>query len=281
MSASGAKVLMLRAVEMARGHGVRIHARSTFSGEPGTWIQDAEGMEESIVSAVTHSEDEIVFALSGVPDEPGSAAGILEAVAAEHVSVDTILQNVAHGAAEISFSVPREDASAARRALARAQESIGAFEVEEIADLGKVSLVGAGMRSNPGVAARMFRHPGRRGHQPPADLDLSDQDLVPRRSDRRGPSGQGAPRDVPGRLELTRSIVAWVVFVVAGLLLLLSSFAVWVDRVALNTDEFVDTSTELIEDDAIRTAVATQVVDELFALGRRRGGDRGRSLPED
>ncbi len=157
MSASGAKVLMLRAVEMARGHGVRIHARSTFSAEPGTWIQDAEGMEESIVSAVTHSEDEIVFALSGVPDEPGSAAGILEAVAAEHVSVDTILQNVAHGEAEISFSVPREDASAARRALARAQESIGAFGIEEIADLGKVSLVGAGMRSNPGVAARMFR----------------------------------------------------------------------------------------------------------------------------
>ena len=157
MSASGAKVLMLRAVEMARGHGVRIHARSTFSAKPGTWIQDAEGMEESIVSAVTHSEDEIVFALSGVPDEPGSAAGILEAVAAEHVSVDTILQNVAHGEAEISFSVPREDASAARRALARAQESIGAFGIEEMADLGKVSLVGAGMRSNPGVAARMFR----------------------------------------------------------------------------------------------------------------------------
>jgi aspartate kinase len=157
MSASGAKVLMLRAVEMARGHGVRIHARSTFSAEPGTWIENAEGMEESIVSAVTHSEDEIVFALRGVRDEPGSAAAILEAVAKEHVSVDTILQNVARGSAEISFSVPREDAAAARRALAHAQETIGPFEVEEIADLGKVSLVGAGMRSNPGVAARMFR----------------------------------------------------------------------------------------------------------------------------
>jgi aspartate kinase len=157
MSASGAKVLMLRAVEMARGHGVRIHARSTFSAEPGTWIENAEGMEESIVSAVTHSEDEIVFALRGVPDEPGSAAAILEAVAGAHVSVDTILQNVARGSAEISFSVPREDAAAARRALARAQESIGTIEVEEISDLGKVSLVGAGMRSNPGVAARMFR----------------------------------------------------------------------------------------------------------------------------
>jgi len=157
MSASGAKVLMLRAVEMARGHGVRIHARSTFSSEPGTWIEDAEGMEQSIVSAVTHSEDEIVFALRGVPDEPGSAAAILEAVAAEHVSVDTILQNVAREIAEISFSVPQNDAAATRRALARAQESIGPIEIEEISDLGKVSLVGAGMRSNPGVAARMFR----------------------------------------------------------------------------------------------------------------------------
>ncbi|MGI8862357.1 MAG: ACT domain-containing protein, partial [Gaiellaceae bacterium] len=87
----------------------------------------------------------------------GSAAAILEAVAANQVSVDTILQNVARGPAEISFSVPQEDVSATRRALARAQEALGAIEVEEISDLGKVSLVGAGMRSNPGVAARMFR----------------------------------------------------------------------------------------------------------------------------
>lgn len=157
MSASGAKVLMLRAVEMARGHGVPIHARSTFSDEPGTWIEDAEGMEESIVSAVTHSEDEILFALRRVPDEPGSAALILEAVSAEHVSVDTVLQNVARGPVEISFTVPQEDAPATRRALAHAQETLGPIEIDEIADLGKVSLVGAGMRSNPGVAARMFR----------------------------------------------------------------------------------------------------------------------------
>ena len=131
--------------------------RSTFSSEPGTWVENAEGMEQSIVSAVTHSEDEIVFALRGVLDEPGSAAAILEAVAGEHVSVDTVLQNVVHGSAEISFSVPREDAAPTRRALAHARETIGTFEVEELADLGKVSLVGAGMRSNPGVAARMFR----------------------------------------------------------------------------------------------------------------------------
>jgi len=157
MAASGAKVLMLRAVEMARAHAVPIHARSTFSDEPGTWVEDVEGMEAAIVSAVTHSEDEVLFALRRVPDRPGSAAAILEAVAAEHVSVDTILQNVAHDAAEISFTVPEEDVAATRRGLERAQETLGRIEVEEIADLGKVSLVGAGMRSNPGVAARMFR----------------------------------------------------------------------------------------------------------------------------
>jgi aspartate kinase len=114
-------------------------------------------MEAPIVSAVTHSEDEVLFTLRGVPDVPGTAAAIFEAVAAEHVSVDTILQNAVHGTAELSFSVPLEDVSGTQRALERAQETIGAIEVEEISDLGKVSLVGAGMRSHPGVAARMFR----------------------------------------------------------------------------------------------------------------------------
>ena len=157
MSASGAKVLMLRAVELARGHGVPIHARSTFSEEQGTWISDVAGMEAPIVSAVTHSEDEVLFTLRGVPDLPGTAAAIFEAVAGEHVSVDTILQNAVHGSAELSFSVPLEDVNGTRRALATAQETIGTIEIEEIADLGKVSLVGAGMRSHPGVAAQMFR----------------------------------------------------------------------------------------------------------------------------
>lgn len=157
MAASGAKVLMLRAVELARGQHVPIHARSTFSDEEGTRVEDVAGMEQPIVSAVTHSEDEVVFALRDVPDRPGSAAAIFDAAAAEHVNVDTILQNVVHGSAELSFSVPRDDVPAARRALVRAQESLGPIQVDEIADLGKVSIVGAGMRSHPGVAARMFR----------------------------------------------------------------------------------------------------------------------------
>ncbi len=157
MAASGAKVLMLRAVEMARAHGVRIHARSTFSDEPGTWIEEVDVMEQPIVSAVTHSADEVVFTLSGIPDEPGSAATVLEAVADEHVNVDTILQNVVHGVAELSFSVPKEDAPATRRGIDAAAEALGPMEIDENEGLGKVSLIGAGMRSHPGIAAKMFR----------------------------------------------------------------------------------------------------------------------------
>jgi aspartate kinase len=158
MSASGAKVLMLRSVELARNHGVRIHARSTFSDEPGTWIQEVrEGMEQPIVSAVTHSESDVVFTLGGIPDRPGVAALIFDAVAAAQVNVDTIIQNVVHGNAELSLSVPAEDVPAARRALESVRPELGPMTVEENHDLGKVSLIGAGMRSHPGVAATMFR----------------------------------------------------------------------------------------------------------------------------
>jgi len=157
MSASGAKVLMLRSVELARNHGVRVHARSTFSDEEGTWIQEGDDMEHPIVSAVTHSETDVVFTLTGIPDRPGVAARIFDAVAGAQVNVDTIIQNVVHGKAEMSFSVPNEDVPATRAALVGTQEELGSFDVEENHDLGKVSLIGAGMRSHPGVAAKMFR----------------------------------------------------------------------------------------------------------------------------
>jgi aspartate kinase len=156
MAASGAKVLMLRSVELARNHGVRIHARSTFSDEEGTWVQET-GMEQAIISAVTHSETDVVFTLTGIPDRPGVAAMIFDAVSSAHVNVDTIIQNVVHGRAEMSFSVPVEDLSATRQAIASTQDELGAFEVGVNERLGKVSLIGAGMRSHPGVAATMFR----------------------------------------------------------------------------------------------------------------------------
>ena len=122
-----------------------------------TWFEGSEGLEQPIVSAVTHSEDEVVFDLSGLPDRPGIAATIFEAIATEGVNVDTILQDVVHGSATVSFSVPAADVDATRRALDLVHETIGPFEVVEIADLGKVALIGAGMRSHPGVTARMFR----------------------------------------------------------------------------------------------------------------------------
>jgi aspartate kinase len=157
MSASGAKVLMLRSVELARSHRVRVHARSTFSDEPGTWIEEDVGMEDPIISAVTHSETDVVFTLAGLPDRPGVAAQIFDSVAEAQVNVDTIMQNVVHGGAELSFSVPAEDVSATRHALALVATELGNVSVEETHDLGKVSLIGAGMRSHPGVAATMFR----------------------------------------------------------------------------------------------------------------------------
>jgi aspartate kinase len=157
MSASGAKVLMLRSVELARNHGVPIHARSTFTDEPGTWVQEETRMEQPIVSAVTHSENDVVFTLGGIPDRPGVAALIFDHVAASSVNVDTIMQNVVHGKAEISFSVPAEDVRATNEALEQAQAELGPMTVEENHQLGKVSLIGAGMRSHPGVAAKMFR----------------------------------------------------------------------------------------------------------------------------
>ena len=157
MAASGAKVLMLRSVELARNHGVRIHARSTFSDEEGTWVQDVEGMEQPIISAVTHSETDVVFTLTGIPDRPGVAAMIFDAVAAAQVNVDTIIQNVVHGRAEMSFSVPADDVVATRGAIEGTFAELGDYAVETNEGLGKVSLIGAGMRSHPGVAATMFR----------------------------------------------------------------------------------------------------------------------------
>ena len=114
-------------------------------------------MEHPIISGVTHSQSEVIFTLTGIPDRPGSAADVLEAVAAEHVNVDTIIQNVVHGVAELSFSVPHEDVEATRRGIAQATKLLGPFQVEVDETMGKVSIVGAGMRSHPGVAAKMLR----------------------------------------------------------------------------------------------------------------------------
>ncbi len=159
MAASGAGVLQLRSVEYARNHGVRIHCRSSFSEEPGTIVlAEGETMEQPLITAVTHSVAEARITLTGVPDAPGAAARIFEALANANVNVDMIVQNEpasAGGQAEISFTVPREDLRTARAALEPLSgEAFG--ELSSYEDMGKVSIVGAGMRSHPGVAAKVF-----------------------------------------------------------------------------------------------------------------------------
>jgi aspartate kinase len=159
MSASGAGVLQLRSVEYARNHGVRIHCRSSFDDAPGTFVvSEEEMMEQPLITAVTHSTAEARVTLIGVPDEPGAAARIFGALAVANVNVDMIVQNEpasAGGQAEISFTLPREDLRVASAALE--QLSGEAFtELHAHEQTGKVSIVGAGMRSHPGVAAKVF-----------------------------------------------------------------------------------------------------------------------------
>jgi aspartate kinase len=166
MASSGAKVLQLRSVEYARTHGVRIHCRSSFEDGPGTVVvPEEETMEHPLITAVTHSTDEARVTLLGVPDRPGVAGSIFTALAGANVNVDMIVQNepVSEGAqADISFTVPREDLTVAQRTL----EPMVGDVVDDLAtdpEMGKVSIVGAGMRSHPGVAAKVFETLGEAG----------------------------------------------------------------------------------------------------------------------
>jgi aspartate kinase len=160
MASSGAKVLQLRSVEYARNHGVRIHCRSSFEDGPGTFVVgEQETMEHPLITAVTHSTDEARVTLQGVPDEPGAAARIFGALADANCNVDMIIQNepLEDGRqAEVSFTVPRDDLRAAREALEAVVEELGIGSVDTEPEMGKVSIVGAGMKSHPGVAAKVF-----------------------------------------------------------------------------------------------------------------------------
>ncbi|MGO9750065.1 MAG: aspartate kinase [Solirubrobacteraceae bacterium] len=161
MAASGAKVLQLRSVEYARTHGVRIHCRSSFEDGPGTVvIGEDETMEHPLITAVTHSTDEARITLLGVPDRPGAAAAIFTALADAGCNVDTIIQNepLTEGRdAEVSFTIPSEDVYAAEQALAPVIRELGVAHIGTDHEIGKVSIVGAGMRSHPGVAAKVFQ----------------------------------------------------------------------------------------------------------------------------
>lgn len=159
LAASGAGVLNLRSVEFARNHGVVIHCRSSFSGLPGTIVKEADpSMEQAIISGVTHDTSEAKVTIRDVPDRPGVAATVFTRMADANVNVDMIIQNVSEaGMTDISFTTPKDDLVRARRSAAAVVEELGAREWLVDESIAKVSLVGAGMKTHPGVAAQMFR----------------------------------------------------------------------------------------------------------------------------
>jgi aspartate kinase len=166
MAACGAKVLIPRCVEYARRYGLPIHVRSSFSDKIGTWVsENAEneseeaGMEKAIISAVAHDRSEAKITVVGVPDRVGTAARIFGIIAEADINIDMIVQNVsaiATGRTDISFTLPSADGQRALEMLRAAQESLGFQELLYDDRIGKVSVIGAGMRSHPGVSAKFF-----------------------------------------------------------------------------------------------------------------------------
>jgi aspartate kinase len=167
MSASGARVLQLRAVEYARNYGVRIRVRPSFGDGFGTLVlSEEETMERPLVTAVTHSTEDARLTLTGVPDQPGIAGRIFGALADADINVDMIIQNEPVSPvhrAELSFTVPKADLKAARGTLEGLAGELGLENVLADEAMGTVSLIGAGMRSHPGVAAKVFQTLGERG----------------------------------------------------------------------------------------------------------------------
>ena len=162
MAASGAKILHLRCVEYARRYNVPIHVRTSFDTQVGTWIMPSTGgepMEQAIIAGVAHDSSEAKITVVGVPDKVGEAARIFETLAAAEVNIDMVVQNVsaaATGLTDISFTLPRDDGQDAMSALARIQDAVGYDKLLYDDQIGKVSLIGAGMRSHPGITAKFF-----------------------------------------------------------------------------------------------------------------------------
>jgi aspartate kinase len=158
MSATGGRVLALRSVEYARNHRVPLHVRSSFTWAEGTWVrEEGDDMEKAIISGVTHDTSEAKVTVVGVPDRPGIAARLFRALADEAVNVDMIEQNTSvAGLADISFTVPKADLTTAARVTEQIAGEMGARAVSHDADIARISLVGAGMKTHPGVAATMF-----------------------------------------------------------------------------------------------------------------------------
>jgi aspartate kinase len=165
MAACGAKVLVLRCVEYARRYSIPVHVRSSFSNREGTWVtgsitaQEGSEMEQAIISGVAHDRSEAKITVVGVPDKVGEAALIFRVIADAAINIDMIVQNIsaaATGRTDISFTLPREDGQAAMEALRRVRDEVGFDSLLYNDRIGKVSLIGAGMRSHPGVSATFF-----------------------------------------------------------------------------------------------------------------------------
>lgn len=162
MAASGAKILHLRCVEYARRYNMPIHVRSSFSTKEGTWIlpeTEDSAMEQAIIAGVAHDRSEAKITVVGVPDKVGEAARIFEALANAEVNIDMVVQNVSAAATartDISFTLPREDGQSAMSALAGLQAEVGYDKLLYDDQIGKISLIGAGMRSHPGITAKFF-----------------------------------------------------------------------------------------------------------------------------
>ncbi len=158
LAASGARVLALRSVEYARTHDVKIHVRSSFKADEGTWVvKEEELLEQAIVSGIAHDTSEAKVTIRGVPDRPGVAGRTFRPLADAGINVDMIVQNTSvHGLADISFTLPEDDLPRAEPILAELARDIGAEGFACEREIAKISVVGAGMRSNPGVAAAIF-----------------------------------------------------------------------------------------------------------------------------
>jgi aspartate kinase len=158
MAATGARVLQLRAVEYARRSGIMLHVRSSFSDETGTWIREEdERMEQAIISGITHDGAEAKVTVEDVPDRPGVAGAIFRGIAEEGINVDMIVQNVSReGSTDVSFTIPREDLPRVRKVMEGVVREVGAARYTADEEIGRISLVGAGMKTHPGVAADMF-----------------------------------------------------------------------------------------------------------------------------
>jgi aspartate kinase len=158
MAATGGRVLALRSAEFARNHGVRVHVRSSFTWAPGTWVTgEDQQMEQAIISGVTHDVSEAKITIEQVPDRPGVAASLFRTLADAGINVDMIVQNVSTaGHTDISFTLPRDDVARASVEMDKivVETEAAGFRTDEA--VGRVSLVGAGMKTHPGVAARMF-----------------------------------------------------------------------------------------------------------------------------